>query len=242
MANKPVLQIVAGMPAKNSETTEKFYKWLEDRHVPEMFEYKGFKRIMNCRRIIGAEPFKPLVTDYPEYISITEFYSKKDMEDFPKSTGIPHLDKDGLESWGTEIGRKKIWLVTYEETKTYERKLEKKDNRVIQIVSGASPSDPKTAERFYKWLDNEHVPHQFEFKGMVKATNYRRIEAELPFEPSVKDYPYYITIFEFNSRKDLEGLMASIKGNPPASEEWGTEVGYKKIWLVTYEVVKCWER
>jgi hypothetical protein len=244
MANTPILQIVAGATSEDRATTEKFYKWLEDVHVPEMFQYKGFKRILNCRRVTGYEPFQPKVVDYPEYISVTEFYSRQDMEDFPKAAGTIDMFKDGLETWGTEIGRKKIWLVTYEQTKTLERQLEIKGNIYIQIVSGVAPKDPETAQRFYKWIEEAHLPHNFnEFKGLAKATNYKRLDGvEVPFKPMVTEYPYYITMWEFNSLADFKFQMDSIKGRPPASDEWGVEYGYTKSWLVSYEVIKSWER
>jgi hypothetical protein len=243
MVSKPIFQLVSGMTAPDKETTEKFYKWLEEVHCPDLFRYKGIKRYLNCRRIPGIEPIQPMVTDYPEYISINEFFNRKVMDDWQKSLEVKEASKDGLESWGEIIGRKKVWLAAYEEVKTWERKLERKGNRVIQLVAGAPPADPKTAERYYQWLDEVRTPMVFnEFDFIVKATNYRRVEAELPFEPEVKDYPYYLTIFEINSLQDLKNQMAAIKGRPPVSEEWGTEVGYKKIWQVSYEIVKAWER
>jgi hypothetical protein len=243
MENKRVIQLVSGMDAPDREATGKFYQWLEEVHCPHLFKYEGIKRYLNCIRLPVAEPFQPSVTDYPEYVSINEFKNKEAMNSFPNSPEFQSAIKDGLETWGDTIGRKKVWLVAYEETKSFERKLERNVNRVIQIVGAVSPSNSQTAERYYKWLDNEHCYHIFEeYKCIARATNYRRMETELPFDPVVKDYPYYITIFEINSRRDCENIVSSIKGRPPVSEEWGTEIGYKKIWQVTYEIVKYWER
>jgi hypothetical protein len=245
MANKSIIQLVADVPAPDRETTEKYYRWLEDVHCPDLFKYKGIRRRLNCRQIDGAEILRPIVADYPEYLSINEFYSKKDMGAFTISPEFKYASKDTLETWGDIMGREKKWLVAYEETKTFERKPEKKGNkgnRLIHIVAPVLPPDPKTTERFYKWLDGEHIPQFFEeFKGIAKATNYRRIGAKLPFQPVETEYPYLLTVFEYFSRTGMEEQKATVKARrPPADADWGTEGA--KIWLVTYEVVKSWER
>jgi hypothetical protein len=241
MADKPVVQIVSGTPGVDRETAEKFYRWLDEVHVSNIFKYKGIKRYLNCRKITDFQPVNSTVTDYPEHISIHVSYSQKDAEGYKDSPEHKYAAKIGLETWGDTIGRKKIWLVAYEETKTWEREPLNKDKRAIQIVAFAPPSDPVTAEKFYRWLDDVLVPRQFEFKGIIKATNYRRVEAELAYKPLVTDYPYFITIFEFNSRQDIENYMSSIEKGLPRPD-WGPDITYKYVWLVNYQITKFWER
>jgi hypothetical protein len=246
MAEKSIVQLVADMPAPDRETTEKYYRWLEDVHCPDLFKYKGIRRYLNCRKMVTDEVLKPVVTDYPEYLSINEFYSKKDLDAFPESPETKYASKDSLKTWGNTIGKEKKWLVAYEETKTYERKREKKDtkgNRVIHIVSPVPPSDPETARKFYKWYDDEHFPQIFEeFKGVAKASSLKRIEAKLPSHPAVTDYPYSIAMFEYFSRNDFDEIMSDLKNKGPAPVDWGPGVGYVKVWVANYEVVKSWER
>jgi hypothetical protein len=243
MKNKSILQITAIEPIEDPVTAKGYYRWLEDARLPEMFEYPGFKKIMNCKLTTRIEPTPPLVNDYPEHLIITEFFSLKDLEKFSQIPGALGLKEQKTETWNTAIDRKKLWSVTYQETITYKRKVEKKDNRVIQIVSCVTPSDPETAERFYRWYDYEHTPDVFQNEGMVKASGYRRIETEMPVKPLLSDYPYHLAIFEFKSRNILDEIMAGfIKGDPPELGGWGPEIGRKKVWLATYEVVKSWER
>jgi hypothetical protein len=115
---------------------------------------------------------------------------------------------------------------------------------VVQITAGMPPSDSVDAEKFYRWLDNVHVPNLMKFPGLNKAANYKRIEVEHPFKNEV-EYPYYITIFEF---KDLNAYNESLK-SPEVKhavdvgfQTWGPSTGRKKIWLATYEEVKSFKK
>lgn len=116
---------------------------------------------------------------------------------------------------------------------------------VIQIAAGTPPSDAVDAEKFYRWLDNVHVPNLFKFQGLNRATNYRRIEVDHPYKTSGVEYPYYITIFEFKSQKAYEESLASPEVKYAVDvglKTWGPSTGRKKIWLATYEEVKSWKR
>lgn len=121
MEDKPIIHLSSGTPPLDPETREKFYKWLDNKHVPDQFKYKGIKRAMNCRLIAGDEPFKPIVTDYPEYLTIVEYYSKKDLNGWMNSPEVQYIGEDGLKTWGETIGRKKIWFATYRVEKSWER-------------------------------------------------------------------------------------------------------------------------
>ena len=119
-------------------------------------------------------------------------------------------------------------------------------NPVIEIVAGVPPQDPETAEKFYKWYNEEHSSHVFDERQVVrKMINCRRLHEEGFIQPIVKDYPELITINEYRNKREYKELLASMKSQPappPAPGGWGTEIGYKKIWYVYYEVVKTWER
>jgi hypothetical protein len=244
MTNTSIIQLTGEVPPRDRAIAEKYYDWLEDVYSSALFKYKGIKKYVNFRRIIGAEPSFVRVTPatgYPEYLSISEFNSQKDMDVFPDSPEAKYANKNNLETWGDAIDREKMWSVAYEESKTWERTLVKKGPRVIHLMATVPPLDAR--EKFYQWLDEELVPHIFEeFKGIAKVSNYRRIKAKLPYQPVVTEYPDYITIFEFFSRKDIEERLAHFTGVPPASKNWAAGVGEKTTWFAIYEMAKSFER
>jgi hypothetical protein len=119
------------------------------------------------------------------------------------------------------------------------------DNRIIQIASGAPPTDPETAQKFYKWLEEKQVPGIFKYQGIRKAMHCKRIDLSIPFTPVVTEYPLYITMFEYANREMLDKSMESPDIQHAAQDgvaTWGTDVGIKKIWFTAYEVVKSWEK
>jgi hypothetical protein len=242
MVNEPILQIEASPTFQDHATTDKFYKWQEEVFLPQMFKYPGTERILSCHLITQVEPISPLVNDYPEHLTITQYFNLKDMGKYLESRGARHLNEQRLKIWGSEIFQKQTWSVAYRENITYARKVEGRGKRVIQIVSCVKPSDPETAEKFYRWYDMEHTPDVFQNAGIVKASCYRQIEIEKTVKPLVNDYPYHLAIFEFKSRKILDEIIAGFKGEVPDLGGWGAEIGRKKVWLATYEVNKFWER
>lgn len=164
------------------------------------------------------------------------------MEKYWQSPDARRQNEDGLKLWGSEIFQKKSWSVAYRKNVTYSRPNHGKDKHVIQIISCVTPSDPETAEKFYRWYDLEHTSEIFRHEAVVKAGGYRRIQIEMPVKPQVNHYPYHLAVFEFQSRKILDAIMAGFKGEPPDLGDWGPEIGRKKVWMVTYAINESWER
>jgi hypothetical protein len=116
------------------------------------------------------------------------------------------------------------------------------DRTVVQIVAGTPPSDPETAEQFYKWLDDVKTPGIFEaVRGVKKAMNCRLIPESTNFPKTDAEYPTHITVFEYYSAQEYADFLETLKSKEP-EPEWGAEVGFKKIWAVAYTVEKVWER
>jgi hypothetical protein len=119
---------------------------------------------------------------------------------------------------------------------------------IIRLSAGRPPADVKAAEEFYRWLDEEHVPRLFKFGGLKKATNCTLIDVEKyrkEFQKENVEYPKAMTIFEFDSFKDLEAFEASPEkafAKKCGLEKWGPDVGYTHIWWMAYEISKRWER
>ena len=112
---------------------------------------------------------------------------------------------------------------------------------IICILAGKPPSDPETAEKFYKWIDEVHLDDLIKFEGIRKATSYRRVTDIAPLHPTDAKYPDFITIFEFKDKKACQDYLTSparSAGMKDGEATWGTETGAKKVWSVLYEPTK----
>ena len=106
---------------------------------------------------------------------------------------------------------------------------------IIHIV--ATDCQPEAEEKFNRWYDEVHIPMLFKFKGMKKVTRYKIIS-------EVKEYPKYLTIYEFESQKAYEAYRTSPEFAAAMEEMKGTwqEEGYQIKWRVQYEPMKTWKR
>jgi heme-degrading monooxygenase HmoA len=106
---------------------------------------------------------------------------------------------------------------------------------VINVV--ASQCQPEVEEKFNKWYDEIHIPLLFKFKGMKKVTRYKIVK-------ETEEYPAYLTLYEFESRKAYEEYAGSPElaaARAEMNETW-KEGGFEIKWRVQYEALKIWER
>jgi len=109
------------------------------------------------------------------------------------------------------------------------------DKAVIHIV--ATQCHPDDEEKFNKWYDEVHIPLLMKFKGLKKVTRYKAA-----YEP--KDYPKYLTIYEFTSRKDFAAYEKSPElaaARQEMSETWKARP-FEMKWRVQYEALRTWQR
>ena len=108
-------------------------------------------------------------------------------------------------------------------------------NNIIQIV--ASESTPEKEAEFNKWYTEIHVPMLFEYKGVKRASRYRRLDDN---EKNAK----FLAIYEFKSIKDMEAFPDSPEYADAIEDfENNKEVlGFKMKWASSYELIKSYER
>jgi hypothetical protein len=116
-----IIQIASGVPPADPETAQKFNKWLEDKHIFEIFKYPGISKAMHCKRIDLSIPFTPVVTDYPLYITLFEFANREMLDKSRENPDILRAAEDGIATWGIDVGIKKIWFTAYEVVRTWEK-------------------------------------------------------------------------------------------------------------------------
>jgi len=106
---------------------------------------------------------------------------------------------------------------------------------VVNVV--ATQCQPEVEEKFNKWYDDIHIPILFKFKGMKKVTRYKILK-------ETEEYPTYLAIYEFESRKAYEEYATSPElaaGRAEMQETW-KGAGFEIKWRVQYEALKIWEK
>lgn len=106
--------------------------------------------------------------------------------------------------------------------------------RILNIV--ATECVAKNDLEFNKWYNEVHIPLLMKYKGIKKVTRYKILD-----EKAKK--PKYIAIYEFDTKKDLDGLPASPEFKAAIEEMQSTWKGetVEIKWAVSCEPLKTWE-
>ena len=70
---------------------------------------------------------------------------------------------------------------------------------VLFVVKATIRKDQEDA--FNRWYNDEHVPHVFQFKGLVSARRYKALEGEDKYQ--------YMAVYELQDEATYRRLMAS---------------------------------
>ncbi|MDD4859486.1 MAG: DUF4286 family protein [Dehalococcoidales bacterium] len=91
---------------------DKFNKWLDEKHMPMLFKYRGMTKASRMRLVNDKES--------PRYLTIFEFASHADLEDYLKSPERAAAAADKEETWKSQKYELK-WLLEYQVLKTWQR-------------------------------------------------------------------------------------------------------------------------
>lgn len=115
----------------------------------------------------------------------------------------------------------------------------------VILITGTKCT-PEGKDKFDKWYSDKHIPDLMNgFPGIKRATRYEIAGAGGQAQkPGVKDYPTYITIYEFDSMKDFEAYDVSPQVAPFQQEAKKVlaETGTQIMWRVQYEFMKTWKK
>ena len=119
MENNSALLIV-GLHCRPDQE-EKFNKWYNERHIPDLLEFKGVRKVTRYKT---STHFKvregyPDVR-YPNYLAIYEFENQQTLEAFEASSQLADAAKEARETWA-EDSFERMWWVRFEAVKTWER-------------------------------------------------------------------------------------------------------------------------
>jgi len=111
MEMKPVIHLVATNCHPDDEV--EFNKWYNETHIPLLLKFRGIKRVARYKLMKEAK-------EYPKYLAIYEFKSKKDFEEYTNSPELTAATQELKESW-KEQEFEITWRVQYELMKIWGR-------------------------------------------------------------------------------------------------------------------------
>ena len=110
------------------EMEERFRKWYDEKHIPELMNYKGLKKVTRYN-IVGAAKGVPGVNllsvkvggqEYPKFLTIYEFDDLQAFEGYDNSPDMATARKDWFKV-KEEIGAEIVWRVQFESVKVWQR-------------------------------------------------------------------------------------------------------------------------
>jgi antibiotic biosynthesis monooxygenase (ABM) superfamily enzyme len=107
---------------------------------------------------------------------------------------------------------------------------------VINIV--ASKCRPDQEAKFNKWYNEIHIPMLMKIKGLKAVTRYKLANED-------KNAATYITIYQFDSREDLDAynkspVLAEVREE--MKQSWPDAGCWTVAWRAPYEELKVFKR
>jgi hypothetical protein len=114
---KKVINIM-GMSC-SAEGQEKFNKWYNEKHVPDLLKCKAVKKVTRYK-LINAAGAVPNTVEFPGFLAVFEFADEKGYEEFNNSPELAAARQDTGRIFG-ETGGKLVWRVQFEEMATWDK-------------------------------------------------------------------------------------------------------------------------
>jgi antibiotic biosynthesis monooxygenase (ABM) superfamily enzyme len=108
-------------------------------------------------------------------------------------------------------------------------------HNIVLIV--ANEPGPGLEAEYNEWYTGKHIPMMFEFKGLKKASRYRRLD-------DIKGCSKYLAIYEFDNAEDMAAFSRSPEFAAAIKDfekQWQGG-GFERKWNATYELIKTWEK
>ncbi len=119
--------------------------------------------------------------------------------------------------------------------------------KVINVTGTRCP--PKGLAKFDRWYTENHIPDMMKaYPRLKKATRYKlagtsSIEKFKISGAKVQEYPQFITIYEFDSKKDFDDFNTDPALNA-SREDWvkiAKETGAEVVFRAQYEYITAIE-
>ena len=112
--------IIVGLHCRPDQE-EKFNKWYNKKHIPDLLKFKGVRKVTRFKRIPTdrARPGYPDI-QYPNYLAIWEFENQQTLEAFEISPELEEAAGEAREAWA-EDSFERMWWVKYKALKSWEQ-------------------------------------------------------------------------------------------------------------------------
>ncbi len=120
--------------------------------------------------------------------------------------------------------------------------------KVINVTGTRCP--PKGLAKFDRWYSENHIPDMMGvFPRLRKATRYKLVGTSSIEKFKISgakqpEYPMFITLYEFDSKKDFDDFNTDPVLNA-SREDWvkiAKETGAEVVFRAQYEYMKTFER
>ena len=114
---KPIINLV-GIECP-LETEDKFDTWYNEKHIPDLIKFKGMKSVTQYKFMGTAE--EKIYGDgsaLPKFLTVYEFESQKDFEEYEASAVLAAAREDALQIF-KDTGASVIIRAQYESIKTW---------------------------------------------------------------------------------------------------------------------------
>lgn len=96
---------------------EKFNKWYNERHIPDLLKFKGLRKVTRYKILT---PNSQPEVNYPNYLVIYEFENQQAYEAYEASPELAEALKEADETWADDRFER-VWRVQYKALKTWEQ-------------------------------------------------------------------------------------------------------------------------
>ncbi len=218
---------------------EKFNRWYNESHVPELMKFSAVLRVTRYKVLRPDVPnpgYPP--AKYPQYLVIYELPDQATFETYEASPQMAEAMRDLRENWSSNPFER-VWRVQYRFLRTWG---ERKPYELINLI--ANQCRPDQEEKFDRWYDETHVPYLLKTNCINKATRFTALYPGkvYPGYPDVK-YPRNMAIYEFpfvRSYDEYEKSPALAEALQEWNETWGKDP-YEKRWCKQYQLIREWE-
>ncbi|MFC1872572.1 hypothetical protein ACFLYV_02495 [Chloroflexota bacterium] len=219
---------------------EKFNKWYNEQHVPDLLKFNGLRRATRYKLVSEGKRYSGVAeAKYPGYLAVYELGSKDSFEEYEASPEVAAAMVELRETWGNDPFER-VWRVQFQ---YLQRWGDAEPRRVINVLGNTCRPDQE--EKYNRWLNKRHVPELLKFKSLKTVTRYCALYPGRIYSgyPEVT-YPRYLMTCEFDSEQIFHEYEVSPiieKAHKDYRETW-QEDPYERIWRVQFKLIQTWKQ
>lgn len=217
---------------------EKFNRWYNDVHIPDLLKFRGVERATRYRCLYKDETTTgfPKV-NYPQYLAIYKMDSQAVFEEYESSQEMADSLKELRATWAGDPFQR-TWRVQFRLLQNWGNE---EPGKIVHLLG--SRVRPDQEEKYNTWFNEKHVRDLLKVRKLKGIQRYQALYPDkvYPGYPEVK-YPYYLAICHFEDVKDYEAYETSPEleaAHRDYRANWSADP-YERVWRVQFEQLKDW--